>query len=357
MIWGISPLLGFLISPLIGSISDRCRSSYGRRRPFIIMLSIGIITGLLLIPHGLQIGQLFGDPEYDTDRSPFAKEYNDESGQHFASGFKYTWALLVTIIGIIFLDFNADICQSPCRAYILDLSISEDHSKGLSAFGIMSGVGSFCGFLLCSIDWSSMSIGQIMGGNQSTVFSVCTIALLICIISTVTSFREIPLPLLEADVNLRPVTQSEVRQEYEKRKASANALQVLKLKLNSEEENNNAIVAIEEDVDSDNEEELERPQSVTLIQYLKSVVVMPKSIRILCLTHLFTKMAILSYSLYFTDFVGEVIFNGDPQAPFESEAHQRYEEGVRFGCYGLAAFAFSCILYSIVIDKLIKAVG
>ena len=108
-----------------------------------------------------------------------------------------------------------------------------------------------------------------------------------------------------------------------------------------------------DEVDSDTGE----PETVTLWQYLRSVVVMPKSIRILCLTHLFTKMGLLSYSLYFTDFVGEVIFNGDPTSHEGSEGHNLYEEGVRFGCWGLAAFALSCTLYSFVIDKAIRVLG
>lgn len=371
MIWGISPLLGFLLSPLIGSISDRCRSPFGRRRPIIIVLAIGIMCGLVLLPHCIQIGHLLGDPEFDSSRSTYATAYNDESGEHFGSGFQYKWALLVTIIGIILLDFNADICQSPARAYILDVSIAEDHSKGLSAFGIMCGIGSFCGFVICSIDWSTFSVGQFLGGNVATVFGVCTIALVICLLFTITSFREIPLSLLETDELLRPVTQCAVRHEHDRRKALATIgpLNILRSQLDSTDNNNGlAVVSIEndivvgskvEDVDSDGEEEEEEAhhEHVTLLMYLKSVIIMPKSIRILCLTHLFTKMAILSYSLYFTDFVGEVIFNGDPKAPFGSEEHQLYEEGVRFGCCGLAAFALACTFYSMVIDKLIKTLG
>jgi solute carrier family 45, member 1/2/4 len=52
--------------------------------------------------------------------------------------------------------------------------------------------------------------------------------------------------------------------------------------------------------------------TVTLAQYLKSVVVMPKALRILCLTNLLCWMGYLSYCLYFTDFVAEAVFHGDP---------------------------------------------
>ena len=48
MIWCLSPMIGFFLTPLLGSFSDRCKSRLGRRRPFIILLSIGIILGASL---------------------------------------------------------------------------------------------------------------------------------------------------------------------------------------------------------------------------------------------------------------------------------------------------------------------
>ena len=46
----------------------------------------------------------------------------------------------------------------------------------------------------------------------------------------------------------------------------------------------------------------------TLKYYLNSILVMPSSLRWLCVTHCFCWMSLLCYSLYFTDFVGEEIY-------------------------------------------------
>lgn len=66
MVWGLSPMIGFFACPILGffifnflfdinyffkctnfrSLSDGCNSKLGRRRPFIIIYSIGIIIGL-----------------------------------------------------------------------------------------------------------------------------------------------------------------------------------------------------------------------------------------------------------------------------------------------------------------------
>lgn len=62
----------------------------------------------------------------------------------------------------------------------------------------------------------------------------------------------------------------------------------------------------------DDDDDDEEDDKITLRQYLMSIVFMPRSMQILCLTNLLSWMAHLSYSLYFTDFVGEAVFGGDP---------------------------------------------
>lgn len=45
LVWALSPLVGFFCTPILGSLSDKCRLNMGRRRPFIILFSIGIFLG------------------------------------------------------------------------------------------------------------------------------------------------------------------------------------------------------------------------------------------------------------------------------------------------------------------------
>lgn len=35
----------------------------------------------------------------------------------------HPWGIIITIIGTVLLDFNADACQSPARAYLLDVTV------------------------------------------------------------------------------------------------------------------------------------------------------------------------------------------------------------------------------------------
>ena len=45
IVWGISPLIGFIVSPFLGTFSDRCRSRFGRRRPLLVVLGMGLVLG------------------------------------------------------------------------------------------------------------------------------------------------------------------------------------------------------------------------------------------------------------------------------------------------------------------------
>lgn len=114
--------------------------------------------------------------------------------------------------------------------------------------------------------------------------------------------------------------------------------------------------------------------NASLFLYLKSIVYMPPSIRILCVTNLFCWMAHVCYSLYFTDFVGEAVFEGNPtvritktqskfcrniffQAIEGDPMHELYESGVRFGCWGMSMYSLSCACYSSIIERLIVRFG
>ena len=52
--WCLPPLIGFFLVPALGSLSDRCRTRFGQRRPFIFIYSIGILLGLFLVANGKQ---------------------------------------------------------------------------------------------------------------------------------------------------------------------------------------------------------------------------------------------------------------------------------------------------------------
>lgn len=55
--WFLSPVLGLFFTPVIGSSSDRCTLRWGRRRPFILALCVGVLLGVALFLNGALIGK------------------------------------------------------------------------------------------------------------------------------------------------------------------------------------------------------------------------------------------------------------------------------------------------------------
>lgn len=158
MVWALSPLLGLLFAPFLGSVSDRCNSRLGRRRPLIIFLCIGIFLGMVLVPFGKDIGLLLGDSKTLTDNwsttatnltanfeTTSVASWDDHNGttkekENLTAYENSTFstrdvnvstggsnvpiiAVILTVFGTVLMDFDADVCQSPIRAFLLEVTL------------------------------------------------------------------------------------------------------------------------------------------------------------------------------------------------------------------------------------------
>lgn len=81
--------------------------------------------GLILVPNGEDMGYAFGDtsPTSTNYTAPLghrttAKQARVESAEPPS----HSWGIFFTILGTVLLDFDADACQSPARAYLLDVT-------------------------------------------------------------------------------------------------------------------------------------------------------------------------------------------------------------------------------------------
>ncbi|XP_073848524.1 loss of visual transmission [Musca autumnalis] len=391
LVWALSPLVGFFLTPILGSMSDRCKLNMGRRRPFIILLSIGVFLGLLLVPNGEDLGYAFGDVDPHIQISAMnltsnGTHNNINYSAHRATASKtqanavqktsHPWGIFFTVLGTVLLDFDADACQSPSRAYLLDVCVPDDHAKGLSTFTIMAGLGGFMGYSMGGINWDETAIGRRLGGHVKAVFTIITFIFITCVSLTITSFKEIPLWAL-----VPAKTSNSMKNENDRLgdgSVSYGALDDTQTAVNEQnpimyddttkpatEEQSDYLADVAESnkqseqiygIDEGPSTTQPEPEQAveTLSHYLLSIVYMPHSMRMVCLTNLFCWMAHVCYSLYFTDFVGEAVFKGDPKALEGTHSQILYEEGVRFGCWGMAMYSLSCACYSYVIERLIQ---
>ncbi|OXB78090.1 UNVERIFIED_CONTAM: hypothetical protein H355_007232 [Colinus virginianus] len=94
----------------------------------------------------------------------------------------------------------------------------------------------------------------------------------------------------------------------------------------------------------------EQPLSMKLL--CSTICHMPKALRNLCINHFLGWLSFEGMLLFYTDFMGEVVFQGDPKAPHNSEEYQKYNAGVTMGCWGMCIYAFSAAFYSAALEKL-----
>ena len=53
------------------------------------------------------------------------------------------------------MDFSADSCDSPLRAFLLDVCNAKDQDTGLNIHAFLGGVGASLGYILTAIEWDN----------------------------------------------------------------------------------------------------------------------------------------------------------------------------------------------------------
>lgn len=165
--WFLSPILGLIFTPLIGSASDRCTLSWGRRHPFILALCIGVLFGVALFLNGSIIGLAIGDIP---DHQPIG--------------------IVLTVLGVVVLDFCADATEGPIRAYLLDVADTEEQDLALNIHAFSAGLGGAIGYMLGGLDWTQTALGQIFKSQQQVLFFFAAIIFSVSVVLHLFSIEE-----------------------------------------------------------------------------------------------------------------------------------------------------------------------
>ncbi|XP_057244053.1 solute carrier family 45 member 3-like, partial [Malurus melanocephalus] len=267
MVLGIGPVLGLLFVPLIGSASDHWRSSYGRRRPFIWALCLGVLLSLFLIPHASSLAG-------------------------FCSLNPRPLEISFLILGISLLDFCGQVCFTPLEALLSDLFQEPDSCRqAFSVYAFMISLGGCIGYLLPAIDWTFLA--PYLGGQQSCLFTLLALIFLSCVLATLF------------------VTEEPARGDLELREAAVKPWRGCCV-----------------------------PRGRRVLQALRGVCALlprlhglccriPRVVRRLFVAELCSWMALMTFMLFYTDFVGEGLYHGVPRAKPGTEARRHYDEGER----------------------------
>ncbi|XP_045575093.1 solute carrier family 45 member 4 isoform X3 [Salmo salar] len=165
--WFLSPILGLILTPLIGSASDRCTLKWGRRRPFILALCVGVLLGVSLFLNGSLLGLALGDVP---------------SSQPIG--------IVLTVLGVVLLDFSADASDGPIRAYLLDVADTEEQDMALNIHAFSAGLGGAVGYVLGGLDWTSTILGTAFKSQEQILFVFAAVIFSISVTLHMFSIKE-----------------------------------------------------------------------------------------------------------------------------------------------------------------------
>lgn len=122
LIWLAGPFTGMVVQPLIGAISDKTISPFGRRRPYLLGGALIASIALWIFPNSANVADFFAKI----------------TGAHLPE----LTALLIAAIMIWVIDACINIAQGPYRALIPDVVPPEQHSIANSFISLAIGLGS-----------------------------------------------------------------------------------------------------------------------------------------------------------------------------------------------------------------------
>ncbi|KAI3400953.1 hypothetical protein diail_1161 [Diaporthe ilicicola] len=131
LVWIAGPLSGTLVQPYVGMLSDDCRVSWGKRKPFMLGGAAATIVSLMLLSWTKDIVggflTLFGaDPA--------------------SQGVKVT-TIVVAVIWVYILDFSINTVQAAIRAFIVDCCPAHQQEAANSMASRLTGVGNIIGYV------------------------------------------------------------------------------------------------------------------------------------------------------------------------------------------------------------------
>ncbi|RDD45625.1 Membrane-associated transporter protein [Trichoplax sp. H2] len=302
-VWSFSPIVGLITQPFIGSMSDGCTSRWGRRRPFILAFAIGTLIGLLLLGFGKDIGLAI------------------------LPG-KTSVAIALVLIGNGILDYSSDASQSPARAYLCDVTPEGQEQRAHRICTILMGLANVVGFCICAIDWDELFMrddGTVPITSVQFVFLLSgilsTIAFIVCIFSV----REIPLSKVDK--------QKQIKREQD-------------IADNRPTAQDNDVKVITENEENDCNE---KPVSCLHSVY-NGFVQLPKELLVLVIMNTLSWTGFITFIVFYTDYIGIVIYNGDPTAAANTTEYALYTVGVKTGSWALVGYAAVTGVYALSLD-------
>ena len=162
--WILPPLMGILVQPIVGTLSDKTWTRFGRRIPYLFIGAAAAVLVMCLLPNA---GSL---------------------------GLTVSAAMMFGLIALMFLDTSINMAMQPFKMLVGDMVNEEQKAKAYSIQSFLCNAGSVVGFLFpfffTYIGIKNVAEKGVVPDSVIWSFYVGAAILILCVIYTTLKVKE-----------------------------------------------------------------------------------------------------------------------------------------------------------------------
>ena len=162
--WILPPLMGILVQPIVGTLSDRTWTRFGRRIPYLFVGAAIAVAVMCLLPNAGSFGMAVGA------------------------------ALIFGLVALMLLDTSINMAMQPFKMLVGDMVNEQQKAKAYSIQSFLCNAGSVVGvifpFVFTWIGVSNVAPEGVVPDSVIWSFYVGAAILILCVIYTVAKVRE-----------------------------------------------------------------------------------------------------------------------------------------------------------------------
>jgi len=162
--WILPPLMGILVQPVVGTLSDRTWTRFGRRIPYLFVGAAAAVLVMCLLPNA---GSL---------------------------GLTVSAAMIFGLVALMFLDTSINMAMQPFKMLVGDMVNERQKAKAYSIQSFLCNAGSVVGFVLpfvfTFIGISNVAAKGVVPDSVIWSFYIGAAILILCVIYTTLKVKE-----------------------------------------------------------------------------------------------------------------------------------------------------------------------
>ena len=162
--WVLPPLMGIIVQPIVGTLSDKTWTRFGRRVPYLFVGALLAVFVMCLLPNAGSLGFTFGA------------------------------AMLFGLIALMFLDTSLNMAMKPFKMMVGEMMNEKQKAKAYAIQSFLCNAGSVAGFVFPFLfTWLGLSNVAPRGVVPDSViwsFYIGAAVLILCVIYTSLKVKE-----------------------------------------------------------------------------------------------------------------------------------------------------------------------